>query len=230
MHTNPEYTAPMPMLVPPDADLPARHTPVEVVFLGPGPLLSRAARLIAHRGRQYELALDTAPPDTGREGAAVRVVLSIGGERPRRVTGRLVRQSGERLTVEVRAESPADKRRFPRLVAAIGLRWRALQSEGPWHEPDPLMNFSVVGFSFGGSAEETQEGDLLVLDFQVGDEGPRYPATARVARVQPREPAAVVGAETHEISIELLDSPLEAREALAELTLRIQRAMTNPHA
>lgn len=230
MHTNPEYTAPMPMLVPPDAGPPARNTPVEVVFLGPGPLLSRGGRLIAHRGRQYELALDTAPPDPGREASAVRVVLSIGGDRPRRVTGRLVQQTGERVTVEARAETPTDKRRFPRLVAAIGLRWRALQSEGPWHEPDPLMNFSVVGFSFGGSAAQTQEGDLLALDFQVGGEGSRYPATARVARVLAREPAAVVGAETHEISVELLDSPFEAREALADLTLRIQRAMTDPHA
>jgi hypothetical protein len=217
---------PMPQLVSPAAD-PADPTPVDVVFLNDDAVVTRAGRLLSHRGDRYEVTLETAPPAAVSAGG--RVVLAIGGDTPRRVPARVVSLSDTRLVVEVRGASRTDKRRFPRLVGAIGLRWRPLQddTEDAWHEPDPLMNFSVVGFSFGAGAEDTQEGALLGLDFQVPGTSSRFSAVARVVRVAARAPAEVHGDETHEVSVEMIEAPLEAREALADLTLRIQRAMTD---
>lgn len=216
----------MPMLVSPAA-IQARPTPVDVVFLDDDAVVTRAGRLLAHRGERYEVTLETAPEAEVSVGR--RVVLSIGGDTPRRVPARVVSLSDTRLVVEVRGSARTDKRRFPRLVGAIGLRWRHLHNEGEdaWHEPDPLMNFSVVGFSFGSGAEDTQEGALLGLDFQVAGGETRFSAVARVVRVAAREPADVHGDETHEVSVEMIEAPLEAREALADLTLKIQRAMTD---
>lgn len=216
----------MPMLVSP-VPAEARPIPVDVVFLDDDAVVTRAARLLAHRGERYEVTLETAPEADVRVGR--RVVLSIGGDSPRRVPARVVSLTDNRLVVETRGAVRADKRRFPRLVGAIGLRWRHLQDEGEdaWHEPDPLMNFSVVGFSFGAGAEDTQEGALLGLDFQVAGGDARFSAVARVVRVAAREPSDVHGDETHEVSVEMIEAPFEAREALADLTLKIQRAMTD---
>lgn len=218
----------MPVLASSDSPLPVRRTAVDVVFLGDAGVTTRAGRLIAHRGDEYELSLDETPPESN--GRPARVVLSILGDHPRRVSGRATVRAERRLTVRALGIVRPEKRRFPRLVAAIGLRWRHLQAEGAgaWHEPDPLMSFSVGGFAFGAGAEDTQEGALLALEFQVGHAGPLHAAVARVVRVAPRPDGEVVDLETHEVSVELTEAPHAAREALAELTLRIQRALTEP--
>lgn len=224
------------MLTSSDQPLPIRHTPVEVVFLGPGSVVSHPGHLLTRHGNSYDLALDETPPEPAD--GNLRVVLSIGGEVPARSAGHLISQRGKRVTVETRETPPSDNRRFPRLLGAIGLRWRSLEAEGAWHEPDPLMNFSVVGFAFGGPAA-LREGELLDLDFQVGGEGPRHGGTGRVVRTLARSPESPrsqasdpspdspAEADTHDVSVELIDTSLEAREALAELTLRIQRAFTD---
>jgi len=219
---------PMPMLVEPTAPVPGTHTGVEVVFLYDDAVVPRSGRLVSHAGSTFEVELDLEPPafDPDR-----RVVLSFRGERIRRQPARLVSQRGRRLTFEARGRLHGEeKRRFPRLVAAIGLRWRRVEA-GPapwdWHEPDPFMSFSVTGLAFGGRAGQVSAGERIAVDFQVGGIGPRHHGTARVVRVAERSPADRHGDEDHEIAVEFERIPAEAREALAELTLRIQRALTD---
>lgn len=216
----------MPLLIQPAPPARVVTSAAEVVFLYDDGLVTRTGRLLVRRGSRYEVELELTPP----EGAVdMRVVLSVLGDSPRRVPGRVAAVQGRRLVIEGRSAVRSDKRRFPRLPAAIPLRWRPVrEAEGAWHEPDPFMNFSVVGFSFGGRADDTQEGDLLTLDFAVPPKAARFAGLARVVRVAEREAADVVGDETHEISVELVEAPAAAREALGDLTLRIQRALTDP--
>ncbi len=215
----------MPMLV--SSVEPERvHSPaVEVVFLLDDGVVSRPGRLLVRRDQTFEVELDAPPPSVAQH---VRVVLSIQGDTPRRITGAVEAVSGQRLQIVGARSKAPDKRRFPRLLGAIGLRWRRLgdETENAWHEPDPLMSFSVVGLAFGAASDAAEDGDLLALDFNVGGAGPRYSAVARVVRVAAREADEVVGGETHEIAVELLQAPAGAREALAEHMLRIQRALT----
>lgn len=214
----------MPLLVNPIAAAQVQLAPVEAVFLLEEGVLSLSGRLLVRRGDVFEVEFDEPPAaDVG-----TRVVLAIAGETPRRIQGRIEGATGSRVRVQGhRAKSP-DQRRFPRLFGAIGLRWRRL-AEGhaePWREPDPLMSFSVVGFAFGGTDGETTEGDLVSLDFAIGGTGPRHAGIGRVVRIAPRQPDDVVGGETHEIAVDLLEASPEAREALGEYMLRIQRALT----
>lgn len=219
----------MPRPIEPSAPVPDTHTGVEVTFLYDDAVVPRSGRLVSHAGSHFEVELDLEPPASD---ADRRVVLSFRGERVRRQPARLVAQSGRRLTLEARGHlHEEEKRRFPRLVAAIGLRWRALDAGGStvwsWHEPDPFMSFSVTGLAFGGRAGLVNAGDRIVVDFQVGGTGPRHQGTALVIRVTERSPADCQGDEDHEIAVEFERIPAEAREALAELTLRIQRALTD---
>jgi hypothetical protein len=217
----------MPMLVEPTAPVPGPHLGVEVVFLYDDAVVPRSGRLLSQSGTRYEVELDLDPPAFDRDR---RVVLSFSGERTRRQPARLVAQRGRRLSFEARGRVRGEeKRRFPRLVAAIGLRWQVLGAEAAraWHEPDPFMSFSVTGLAFGGRAALTSPGDRIIVDFQVGGVGPRHQGTARVIRVAERTAADRHGDEDHEIAVEFERIPAEAREALAELTLKIQRALTD---
>jgi hypothetical protein len=221
---------PMPMIAEPTAPVPGPQTGVEVVFLYDDAVVPRSGRLVSHQGSTFEIELDLEPPAFDRDR---RVVLSFRGERIRRQPARLVSQRERRLTFEARGRVHGEeKRRFPRLVAAIGLRWRGITSTDAaavtvWHEPDPFMSFSVTGLAFGGRVGQVVAGERITVDFQVGGVGPRHVGTARVIRVAERSPADRHGDEDHEIAVEFERIPAEAREALAELTLRIQRALTD---
>jgi len=170
----------------------------------------------------------------GRLNEGSKVVLTIEGQSEKR-TGTITALSEERdghYSVEFtdHQKHASDKRDFPRLHAGIPLAYRLADTgqaaawiageaiAGDWVEPDPYMNFSVGGVRFD-SPHAMEGGELLLIKLRIGDDSPTWRATGRVVRVfdVPQDSPAACSAA---ISFESL--PIEARDALSDLTLKIQ--------
>lgn len=208
---------------------------VEVVCLeGDEPLVAEGR---VHRVADgcYILDLDR-PVDAIRPGA--RTILNFPGSDAPRVIARAVSAVGNRLRCEQVEERERERRAWPRLVAGIPLRYRVLRGaetvvevdawlkgsdapreRGAWHEPDPLMNFSVAGLRFD-TRGPGEVGDVLLLEFQVGADPRRHRATGRVRHVGEADED---GLRSVAVSFEQI-AP-EAENALTELTLTIQDAL-----
>ena len=83
------------------------------------------------------------------------------------------------------------------------------------------MNFSVGGLRFD-VPNPMEGGELLIIKLCVGDESPEWRATGTVVRVF-EVPAGSAAACSVAVSFEAL--PSEAREALSDLTLKIQDSL-----
>jgi hypothetical protein len=171
-----------------------------------------------------------------RDGVHPRVVATIGEAAPPQY--RLV----------LRKQVARDRRIFPRVMGGIQLRYRALggsegptqvaawmageELPGPWHRPDPLMNFSVNGLRFEDIGV-VAPGEVVLCEVAVGGAPERHRAVAHVMRRVPVqdeafEPLAggAVGPTpiVHHVALMFSESPAALREALGDYTLQLQRA------
>ena len=92
-----------------------------------------------------------------------------------------------------------------------------INDEG-WNTPEPLMNFSASGLRFRDSAP-CEEGDNILITFQLHGQSVWHRATATVVRRTPAENG--MGAD---IAIAFQDMEPQAVEALADFTLDRQLA------
>lgn len=125
----------------------------------------------------------------------------------------------------------SDKRDYPRLHAGLPLRYRTVSSSeatawtsgdpigGDWVEPDPYMNFSVGGLRFD-CTDGLEQGSLVALELQVGEEGKMWNLTATVVRI-----FDAVGDRPRSAAVSFENLPGAARDALSELTLQIQESL-----
>lgn len=169
-----------------------------------------------------------------------RVILSFADGERARITGTIqATRSGpsggfelEILDGEARHR---DKRDFPRLCAGLPIRYQLVTdpdcvksyvqdgetASAEWHTPDPFMNFSIGGLRFDG-LESLSTGQTLLIDLALSEEGQRWATTAKIIRVWPAEEGA---ANTRPVAVAFEHLPATAREALSELTLRIQESL-----
>jgi hypothetical protein len=170
-----------------------------------------------------------------KEGA--KVVLTIEGQSDKRtgVINLIAEEDNGRFTVGFtdHQKHASDKRDFPRLHAGIPLEYRIADSDqaaawiagenvaGDWVKPDPYMNFSVGGVRFD-CPHLMQGGETLLIKLQIGDDSRSWRATGTVVRVfdVPDGSSASCSAA---VSFETL--PVDARDALSELTLKIQDSL-----
>ena len=176
-------------------------------------------------------------PEAGQLSEGAKVVLTIEGQTEKR-TGTItsLSEGGDgQYSVEFtdHQKHAADKRDFPRLHAGIPLSYRIADSgqaaawiageaiAGDWIEPDPYMNFSVGGLRFD-APDRMEGGELLIIKLRVGDDSPEWRATGTVVRVF-EVPAGSAASCSVAVSFEAL--PIDAREALSDLTLQIQDSL-----
>ena len=166
------------------------------------------------------------------EGA--KVVLTIDGQ-PEKRTGTISaikEHSGDHFSVSFKDHSKhaSDKRDFPRLHAGIPLSYRLADSgqaaawvageaiAGDWIEPDPYMNFSVGGVRFD-APHPMEGGEVLIIKLRIGEDSPTWRATGRVVRVFKVAEGSTAACSA---AVSFDELPIEARDALSELTLKIQ--------
>lgn len=146
----------------------------------------------------------------------------------------------------VREMADSNRRYWPRMNAGISFGYRVVPAEvweetakvwtsslGPavegagFHAPDPFMEFSPGGLKFDDVAG-VAAGDNIIAALSLPSHNTVWHVTARVVRValipeEEREPPGESGVvRTHRIAIEFLSMPPRAREALFELTERLQ--------
>jgi hypothetical protein len=179
-------------------------------------------------------------------GIGDRVILDFTASSRARITGSVQRlnpssDGGYLIEIADSVDRERDKRDFPRLCAGVPIRYRVVSDDdlnvdaaaleswvdssdaggGEWHSPDPFMNFSVGGLRFDGLAS-LREGATLLVDLAIDDSGERWATTAKVIRVWDPETA---GADTRSVAVAFEHLPEGAREALSDLTLRIQDSL-----
>jgi len=206
-------------------DSPTPAASADVVFSHDQRFHARTGRVVSRAGASWTLELSVPPPPALE--VDTRVVLDVAGTPSRKFRCAVLRAEGHRLELQQLGELREEKRVFPRHFGAITLRWRPLREDASedWREPDPFMSFSVGGLSFGVSDNAAQNGELIELDFSVGQGDVRHRAVARVLRTLPRSSGDVFGRETHDLAANFVELGVEGREALADFTLRIQRAL-----
>jgi hypothetical protein len=211
-----------------DQPFPAAHASTasaDVVFSHDQSFHARTGRVLSRAGAAWTLELSAPPP--GPLEVDTRVVLDVAGAPSRKFRCAVTRAEGRTLELQQLSELREDKRVFPRHYGAITLLWRPLRDAATtdWREPDPFMSFSVGGLSFGVSEGAARDGELIELDFAVALSDVRHRAVARVLRSLPRAPNEVFGSETHDLAVAFVELAAEGRDALADFTLRIQRAL-----
>lgn len=202
----------------------------------------RQATVVASDGETYEVELGRTPGTFEKD---EEVVLDFGAEDAPLVLARVLERDGKRLRLQALRSRQRDKREYPRMSAGIRLRYRRASrteedescrawlergvhpsDEERWHEPDPFMDFSASGFNFE-DRETCEAGDLLLLELFHPRGAGSWRALARVIRIHPLSPdeappASVEGEATHGIAVDLLQVPVEARQALMSFTMELQ--------
>lgn len=214
------------------AQVPAPSLRVEAIVVIGGEVCGRAGRLVMRSGRSYVIELDDADLSPSLFVEGVRVILDVRGPKPRRVICGVESQIGRRVTLAERALIKPENRMHPRSWGAIDLKFRSLRADedNVWRTPDPFMNFSVNGFSFGTPDGVVHEGDLLELSFTVPGFPMTHRAVARVLSLRARTTLEMDDAaadETEQLGCEIIEQSALSREALAAFTLRIQRGVTD---
>lgn len=206
-------------------DTHAAAASADIVFSYDQRFHARSGRVLSRAGAAWTLELSAAPPAALE--VDTRVVLDVAGAPSRKFRCAVLRADGRTLELQQLGELREDKRVFPRHFGAIDLRWRPLREDAgaEWRAPDPFMSFSVGGLSFGVAEGAARDGGLIELDFAVAQCDVRHRAVARVLRALPRAPGDIFGDETHDLAVAFVELGHEGREALADFTLRIQRAL-----
>jgi len=182
---------------------------------------------------RIELAL-ASPISDPLEGSKI-IVTSPENTSPM-ITMYVERKHNLSLFLRVDKIHPRDQRLFPRHFGHVPMRYRLTEFEegelllyrwkregidpgGDWRSPEPFMNFSVSGVSFE-CATPADLGQQALVELGVGNGENRWYIIAEVARCLPVEDRKLF-----EIALQFKDIPMEARNALSELTLSIQDAL-----
>lgn len=166
-----------------------------------------------------------------------RAILTFEDPTSPRIVGIVEEVAGNRIELVERVVRERERRAFPRLVAGLQLKARALATteadaetaawmagddgpldRGTWFHPDPFMNFSVTGLRFQGP-DILASGTPLLLELGIRNQG-SWRCVARVVRTF----TAPEGGDPSQsqVAVEFTSIPDEAEIALSELTLRIQ--------
>jgi hypothetical protein len=202
-----------------------------------GPIMFEGRARYGTEEEEIEIDLSS-PVQDGLSGS--QAIITFLTKNSPRVTAKIIRAEGNRLSLTKPRIRPRDKRLYPRLFGNIPLRYRAHVAEdgelaihrwlaGSSHEgptrslrtPEPFMNFSVSGLCF----EDTvlyNRGDLLFVEFGVGEGESRWHATGRIVRVDQISEAPD---SLYQIAINFETLPDAAMEALSDFTLAIQEAL-----
>jgi hypothetical protein len=217
--------------------------PVTLFSTGPLPTVALRGRTACRRGAP-DVTVDL---DGSCDGLAVgdRVIVDCRGNAGFRIVGRVSSLARRRVTVATDRVVERDQRRYPRMVGGITLRYAVVPEDHGralaawmageamddlcWHAPDPFMQFSGGGLRFDDRLS-CQPGDRLLLSLEIPTGQGPWRATARVLRtpripVDERDVPEGPTTPTHRISLELIDLPEAAREALICFTERIQEAL-----
>lgn len=222
--------------------------PVEVVSLSSTRPLIRKGKMTCCDKGSCEVILKEPEPafQTG-----MHVVVDGGRGTPYRIKGVISGIEGSRLLVEAERVVEPDKRAFPRVCGGVHLKYRVVSAgedqsivhawikgdetllrHGGWREPDPFMNFSGSGLKFEDTLH-CSPGDLLLMALRIGSSERQWHVTGRVVRVEALQAEDVQEVDetrrsygaTHRVAVHYEHIPEEAREALAEFTLKIQDAL-----
>lgn len=221
---------------------PSLSIPVDVVNVSSPSLRTHSGFVRHFDDGVYDIELADLAADLDE---GVRVVLNL--QRPvRRITATVTRRWPRRImALERRAVLP-DNRVYPRLVGGIPLRYQVVTGdvegilrswrEGEtlpgtdWVVPDPFMNFSVGGVRFYDDARR-EAGELMLVELGVAQNPARWRALAEVVRVcalaedeMGDYEASEGGEAAFSVAIQFIDLPADARDALTEYTLLLQRA------
>ncbi|MEL6343356.1 MAG: hypothetical protein AAFV53_09480 [Myxococcota bacterium] len=225
------------MNTPLDASTP---TQVELLCLtANGPIMFEGRARLNHE-ESTEIEVDLSGPASD-DVAGSQAIVTFPDKQSPRLTAKVLRADGNRLSLSAPRLRPRDKRLYPRLYGNIPLRYRLHNPEDgeltihrwlagstqdltprPWRSPEPFMNFSVNGLCFEDSLE-CREGDLLLLHMGVGDGESRWRATGRIVRVKdlPMEGDTPI----YSIALSFETLPDDAMDALSDFTLTIQEAL-----
>ncbi len=185
-------------------------------------------------------------PNAAELSVGDRVILDFPHSERERVTGAVqdvtaVDDGGYDIAISDGVSRQRDKRDFPRLYAGLPIRYQVVADAecsdgasrivtwvgggdaqgGDWHTPDPFMNFSIGGLRFEG-LRSLEEGTTLLIDLALDAEGQRWQIAGKVIRIWPPEEEE---AQTRPVAIAFEHLPEDAREALSDLTLRIQETL-----
>ncbi len=213
-------------------------TNVEILCLTPsGPVMFNGR---ARSGEANEIEIDLNGPASDTLTGS-QAILSFPSEQDApRITGKVLRTDGNRISLASPQLRPRDKRLYPRLYGNIPLRFQVHNAEEgelvvhrwlagstrdlvprPWFTPEPFMNFSVNGLSFE-SEQGCREGDLLLLHMGVGESDKRWRATGKVVRCSE---ITDNDKPLFQIAMSFEAIPDAAMEALSDFTLSIQEAL-----
>ena len=223
---------------------PTTDVPVEVVCTsGALPFVAEGGVTRFADGR-YTIALDRDASDL-KAGSSV-ILNFLDGETPR-VIAHIESASGTTLMCTQHKVRAREKRIFPRLHGGLPVRYCVVGQgsnaearvsawlggdaqavdDGEWHTPDEFMNFSVTGLRFDGP-DIAYEGDSLLLELGVRGREDRWHCSATIVRIFdiPEDEQDPETGYRHSFAVNFVDIPTEAQEALTEMTLEIQEALT----
>lgn len=168
------------------------------------------------------------------------VVLNAAAEAGCRVVGTISSVEPRQVKIAVSHMVRTDQRIFPRMWGGIHARYRTAKDdaeldawmhgtelEGPWHTPEPYMDFSASGLRFEDQ-ETCRKDDTVLVEFRVPFHEPAWRATAKVVRVAPltaddlEDVDPDVQCPTHEVAVQFVEVPSEAIDALMDFTVRLQ--------
>jgi hypothetical protein len=175
------------------------------------------------------------------EGTQLILDFAKGSNEPRRIVS-VSKVQGQQLTLEVRMKH-TDLREYPRMYAGIQLEYTAIPGDDSavaedierWNKgeavsrsfrsPDPFMNFSATGLQFE-DIKACNDNDTLLVLIQIPKQDISWRALARVVRVSeiPEDQRDEYSEATHRVAVHFVQLSEEARVALREHTLKIQRA------
>lgn len=198
-----------------------------VVVAGPHRLRGVLNEL-EHRGCIVDLIDDT-PAEIPLDSQIFIELPSIDGAR---ITGRLRRRLGQRVTVDVSRNNNQQQRYFPRVTGGLKVEYRAVANsdtatrswmqgltiaDSSWYAPEGEVEFSPSGLRCADGIG-CNVGDLLLMSLHTTNSARPIRATGRVVRT-PRDAYA-----NRSIAVEFVDIGDNDLETLARHTCDRQRA------
>jgi hypothetical protein len=204
------------------------------------------AILLGKAVRTDETVYEVTPnPDSASVETGETVILDFGDSDSPLVQGTAKVTPEGLLIVHVVRTQDRDRREFPRVTDDLDVRYLVLPptaddaavalwlekgqapSDAEWHRSGPRVDLSAGGLALDVTPT-CREGDRLLVTLVLAPDEALWRGVARVVRLTPldeaerleRDPAS---AATHRLSLELVDLPDDARQAILERTIDLLR-------
>lgn len=172
--------------------------PVEIVCPTAVPPLSISGELVVFSGTHCRVRTES---HRSQIADCARLVVSIDGPRGLRFLCTVDKTQANTIELQIQRIVHKDKRDFPRVSAAVSLRYHLLDAEPSsvhrawqkgieevshvleWHSPNKFINFSRSGLQFTDS-RNCIEGDQLMIELQFAGSSIIHRLLGRVVRVE----------------------------------------------